>query len=168
MNVVTFVEQPLTSIEEVECFSNAIENENYTYCEEIENESLKTECQDLLDFTKKNCGNRKLIEKFFCLAVLKNDERYCNCIDWNWYKITCLAFMNKDYEICYHINESYWQDICMHDIAINTKNQDVCFKIKNNDWRNACIAVITDNRKLCENIVDDPEAKKQCELTVER
>ena len=165
IDFVTYVKKEPVVLENVSCFPKAIDRFDYEQCGFEENETLASECRELVGFAERNCADRKLVEKYFCIAFLKKDVRYCNCIDLDWYRMNCLAFITKDPKVCLGVKDEYWRDVCFKDVAIATKNQKVCSKIKNDDWRNMCNAVFTKNQELCQKI-HDSEAKRQCETMI--
>ncbi len=161
----TYVKKEPVVLETVSCFPEAIDQLSYDQCLYEKNETTAKECRELVDFIESNCADRKLVERYFCTAFLKGDSRYCNCIDLDWYRMNCLAFMTKDPKVCLDVKEAYWRDMCFKDVAIAAKDQKICSKIKSDDWRNMCDAVLTRNLELCKKI-QDTEAKQECEESI--
>jgi hypothetical protein len=141
-------------------YTFALYQSNLTYCERISNESLRSECHQIVDLAVRECGNRQVREKFFCLAFLKNDPEYCRYIDAEWYMINCMVLILGSPEGCMELDEDN-RDSCMLEFASSTGNQGLCTNITNPDTRTLCTALANKNPDICYSI-SDPSLRERC------
>ena len=151
--------------EAIHCFPDALDEFDYKECENEEDKTLEEECRKLLDFAKNSCADRKLDEKFFCVAFLQGNVKYCDCIGLEWYRKNCVALVTRNPRVCENINDEYGKDVCFKDLAIAMNDQTICSKIKNKEWKKMCMAVLTKDMELCQAIKDS-EPRHQCEFMI--
>lgn len=111
------------------------------------------------------------------VAAYKNDINLCNKMDCrpeNYMdaeecKEECLSLVarkNNDLSLCEKINDSYMQNGCYENIAVNMQNADICEQIKfDNEVKDYCykdIAVSIQNADICEKIKLDNKLKDYC------
>ncbi len=137
------------------CFLDATESLNPELC------SNDKGCLNMINEIKKDCGKGKLDEKFFCLSFIKNKRKYCDCIERESYRLNCIAFIEKNPEICYYIDDPYFKGMCLKDIAIELNDFEICQNITNIDWKSVCFAYLKKNKRFCNDIKDEV-AKIQC------
>lgn len=98
--------------------------------------------------------------QYFCLAILNNDEKFCDKISSTVRNIRCRAYTLNMPELCETIPEEGDKDWCYMDLGMNKQDRNLCDKIKSADKRNSCIAVTTFNPNLC--LEGDENSKLAC------
>ena len=68
-------------------------------------------------------------ERYYCLAVVNHDERFCEGIDEEKGKNICLAHAKADPSYCKKIQEDSAKHVCYYMLAVSSKNADFCSDI---------------------------------------
>jgi len=156
-----FIIDKFRNIEYEGCFLESIQNDNIKLCNEIANTTKRTECINFFNFVKRNCGERPLNQKYFCVSIIEKDPNYCYCIQEDWSRYDCLAYIKQDHKICYKIKDKYLKSICLRNFAINFNKKEICDEIVNEDIKFSCNAIITRDKSLCFDIGNEEE-KSSC------
>lgn len=98
----------------------------------------------------KQCLGRPISDQYFCAAIIKNNEDYCEGINTTSQKTLCKAHIGRNPELCENLPDS--KDICYQDYAINKGDKELCKKIKDPDKKNSCLGATTSNPELCRDI----------------
>ena len=141
-------------------FMHAIEEFNFSFCEKIENSTRAQKCRVGVELGSKECNNRQLREKFFCLAFLNHDSFYCSYIDLDWYKTNCIVLSAGNPEDCLNPDERE-RDICITEFASSTGNPDLCENIIDPDNNAMCVALANHDTSICSSITD-PDLRERC------
>jgi len=137
------------------CFLDATESLNSELC------FNDKECLNMINEIKKDCEKVKLDEKFFCLSFIKNEKKYCDCIEHESYRLNCISFIEKNPKICYYIDDPYFKGMCLKDLAISLNDFEICKSIDNTDWKSVCFIYFKKDKRLC-NDIKDSGAREQC------
>jgi len=138
----------------------AIEQYNISLCEKINNIKDADLCRRGVETGLMKCENRPNREKFFCLAFLERDSVYCNYIDIEWYRNSCLVFVSGSQEECLSLNGDD-RDSCIIGFASSTGDQEICNEMNDADMKTLCIAIAKHDIKIC-NSIKKPEIKEIC------
>lgn len=68
-------------------------------------------------------------ERYYCLAVVNHDARFCEGIDEEKAKNICLAHAKADPSYCKKIQEDSAKHVCYYMLAVSSKNADFCSEI---------------------------------------
>ncbi|MFA4880254.1 MAG: hypothetical protein WC650_01335 [Candidatus Doudnabacteria bacterium] len=74
-------------------------------------------------------GKPPYSERYYCLAVVNHDERFCEGIDEEKGKNICLAHAKADPSYCKKIQEDSAKHVCYYMLAVSSKNADFCSDI---------------------------------------
>lgn len=74
-------------------------------------------------------GNPPYAERYYCLALINHDSRFCEGIDEEKQKNICLAHANKDSSYCEKLESEESKHVCYYMLAVSSKNADFCNKI---------------------------------------
>lgn len=67
--------------------------------------------------------------RYYCLAIVNHDERFCEGIDEEKEKITCLAHAKKDSSYCQQQSKESAKHLCYFMLAVSSNNGDFCSDI---------------------------------------
>lgn len=65
-------------------------------------------------------------ERYYCLALVNHEERFCEGIDEEQAKNICLAHANADSSYCEKIEEESAQHVCYYMLAVSSNNAAFC------------------------------------------
>ena len=122
----------------------AIEKGDMDICDKVADSSLKNYC-------------------YYYNSIKDSFVRPCRLISENGLKNLCLAEASEKSIYCDEISDSQLKKHCRESIAYKTNNVDLC------DHDSDCVTKIvvkTDEESLCENILNNQTAVKDCKITV--
>lgn len=117
-------------------------------------------CVELAEFAGQYCGGGSAMEKTFCIAFLKEKKEYCEWIDLNWYSLTCIAIIEKDFSGCNRIGYEKNRALCISELARNLGGMGCDFN--EIDWQLFCIAQADFNLQECSSI-GQSRLREQCQ-----
>lgn len=65
-------------------------------------------------------------ERYYCLALVNHDERFCEGIDEEKAKNICLAHANADDSYCEKVDSQDSKHVCYYMLAVSSNNTDFC------------------------------------------
>jgi len=65
-------------------------------------------------------------ERYYCLAIVNHDERFCEGVDEEKEKNICLAFAKKDSSYCEKVTSRESKHVCYYQLAVSSKNAKFC------------------------------------------
>ena len=68
-------------------------------------------------------------ERYYCLALVNHDERFCEGINEEKEKNICLAHAKADSSYCEKIQEESGKHVCYYMLAVSSKNPSFCSEI---------------------------------------
>jgi len=74
-------------------------------------------------------------ERYYCLAVVNHDERFCEGIDEEKEKFICLAHAKKDSSYCKKVVGQDSKHVCYYMLAVSSENVKFCDDINYLDTR---------------------------------
>lgn len=74
-------------------------------------------------------GNPPYAERYYCLALINHDARFCDGIDEDKQKNICLAHANKDPSYCEKLESEESKHVCYYILAVSSENADFCDEI---------------------------------------
>ena len=74
-------------------------------------------------------------ERYYCLAVVNHDERFCEGIDEKKEKFICLAHAKRDSSYCKKVVGQDSKHVCYYMLAVSSKNVKFCDDINYLDTR---------------------------------
>ncbi|MDD5626996.1 MAG: hypothetical protein PHW01_03265 [Patescibacteria group bacterium] len=113
-----------------ECDSTDMVDENYEGLnQELENIAVPNNPSNTLCKKIPLSGKPPYGERYYCLAVVNHDERFCEGIDEEKGKNICLAHAKADPSYCKKIQEDSAKHVCYYMLAVSSKNADFCSDI---------------------------------------
>jgi hypothetical protein len=92
--------------------------------------------------------------QYYCAALISKNLKYCEMIYDKPRRVQCLAFNQKNSELCNELN-GFDRDWCFKDLATNWNDEQLCEKIINENFKGSCLAVIKNEVNFCMNLNDE-------------
>ncbi len=138
----------------------AVKIYDVSLCSKIHESSLRMKCETAVSVGSKDCVDRKLREKMFCIAFLTQDKGFCDLIDLHWYRKSCYSMFSEKENLCDSF-EGIDRDMCLIESSITSGSAEKCRLVSDDGMMMLCQALTKRDTAYCKGI-NDQELRERC------